>query len=124
MTIKLPKIIENGFVQMINELIAKERHPDYLKQVLVDFDKYQEAFDNAFSLENSNEKVYKFRVNYKNKKPVWRDIEVYGNQYFVDLAEEIIFFMDWDNDHMHGFSLYEKGKYIFGQDSHFFYAPF
>ena len=124
METKLPKIIKDDFLEMINQQIENGNNVGYLKQVLVDFNQYQEAFDKAFSLENSHKKIYTFRANYKNKKPVWRDIEVYGNQYFVDFAEEIIFSMDWDNDHMHGFSLYEKGKYIFGQDSHFFYAPF
>jgi len=123
MEIKLPKIKDKEFFKSINSAIAEGRHVDYLKQVLVDFDKYQETFNNAFNLENSNKKVYTFRVNYTGKKPVWREIEVYGDQYFVELAEEIIFSMDWDNDHMHGFCLNKKGEVMFGKDSPFFYAP-
>ncbi|MDA1338019.1 MAG: hypothetical protein O2871_01515 [bacterium] len=123
MKMKPPKMMESNFLEMINGKIAKGRNVDYLKQVLVDFDEYQFLFHDAFNLENSNKKVYTFRVHYTGKKPVWREIEVYGNQYFLELAEEIIFSMDWDNDHMHGFCLNKKGEVMFSKDSPFFYAP-
>jgi hypothetical protein len=103
-----PKIQEGNFQEVINQVIAEGRHPDYLKQVLKDYEAYKQEFEWSFSDKNPKEAVYRFRVNYLLKKPVWREIELFGSQTFEDLAETIIDSMGWDNDHMHGFSFPDR----------------
>ena len=60
------------------------------------------------------------------QKPIWRDIELFGKQTFLALAEEIIDSMGWDNDHMHGFEIPEKRRKpdpFFTGSSNAFFAP-
>ena len=98
-----PKIQEGDFYKVINQAIAEERHVDYLQEVLKKYEEYKRVFDENFTDKNPREAVYKFHAVYLLKKPVWRDIEILGKQTFCHLAEEIIYSMNWDNDHMHGF---------------------
>lgn len=119
MQIKIPKIIEGDFHEIINEAINKGRHVDYLKNALKEYAQYKKVFEQALTDKNAPNQVYLFRVIYLNKRQVWRDIAVLGSQTFEDLAEAIIDSMDWDNDHMHGFSFPEKQK-----KGYFYYTPF
>lgn len=119
MQIKIPKIIEGDFYEVINSAIKKGRHIDYLKSALKEYEQYKKVFEQALTDKNPLDQVYLFRVTYLEKKPVWRDILILGSQTFEDLAEAIIDSMGWDNDHMHGFSLPEKQK-----KGYFYYTPF
>jgi len=101
----MPKIEEGDFYKNINAAIAEKRHVPYLKEVIKKYEEYKKVFEENFTDKNPREAIYKFRVTYLLKKPVWRDIEIIGKQDFYDLADEIIFSMNWENDHMHGFDL-------------------
>lgn len=100
-----PKIQEGDFQETINNAIKEGRHVNYLQAVLEKYGQYKEAFENVFTSKNPENNIYKFKATYLQKKPVWRDIELLGNQSFFDLAEEIIASMDWISDHMHGFDI-------------------
>lgn len=102
---KIPKVKEGDFYEVINGAIKENRHKEYLLKVLDDFKRYKQVFSEAFTDKNSFSSIYTFHVTYINKHPVWRDIIIKGNQTFCDLAETIIEWMGWDNDHMHGFSI-------------------
>lgn len=119
MQTKIPKIIEGDFHEVINGAIKKGRHVDYFKKTLKEYEEYKKIFLAALTDKNPSDQVYLFRVTYLNKKLVWRDIAILGSQTFEDLAEAIIDSMDWDNDHMHGFSLPAKQK-----KGYFYYTPF
>lgn len=119
MQTKIPKIIEGDFQEVINEVIQEGRHVDYLKNALKEYAQYKKVFKQALTDKNPSDQVYSFQVTYLNKKLVWRDIVILGNQTFEDLAEVIIDSMDWDNDHMHGFSLPDKQK-----KGYFYYTKF
>lgn len=102
---KLPQIQKSNFYEVINQSIKEGRHVDQLKEMLEDYKKYQQVFSEAFTDSNSLEAVYIFRAKYISDKTVWRDIAILGKQTFCDLAEAIICWMEWNNDHMHGFSI-------------------
>lgn len=102
---KLPIIEEGNFQEIIHEAQKEKRHPAYLKKIVVDYEKYRQEFSKAFIDKNPLNGVYVFRVSYIRKTPVWRDIVIFGKQTFCNLAEAIIDWMGWDNDHMHGFSM-------------------
>lgn len=121
----MPKIEEGDFYQNINNAISAKRHVLYLKEIIKQYEEYKKVFLENFSDKNPKDAVYKFRITYLLKRPVWRDIEIIGKQSFCDLADEIIFSMNWENDHMHGFDLkYSKrlGNIINGSSITFF-AP-
>lgn len=101
----MPTIKEGDFYEHINGAIAEGRHVSYLKEVIKKYEEYKKAFAENFTAKNPKNAIYEFRVNYLLKKPVWRDMEILGRQKFLDLAEEIIASMNWENDHMHGFDL-------------------
>jgi hypothetical protein len=101
----MPNIQEEDFYQNINQAITEKRHVPYLKEVIKKYEEYKKVFAENFTNKNSKEAIYRFRVIYINKKSVWRDVEILGKQNFYDLADEIIFSMNWENDHMHGFDL-------------------
>lgn len=101
----MPQIQEGDFQKVIKQAIKANRHKDYLMKVLADYDQYQQVFRDAFTDKNPLNAVYIFRATYQNKKSVWREIAIRGNQTFCKLAETIIEWMGWDNDHMHGFSM-------------------
>ena len=119
MQIKIPKIIEGDFRTVINDAIKKGRHVDYLKNALKEYDEYKRVFKESLTDKNPPDQIYLFRVTYLSKKLIWRDVAILGSQTFEDLAEAIIDSMDWDNDHMHGFSFPEKHK-----RGYFYYTPF
>lgn len=102
---KLPQIQESNFVEAINKSIKKGQHVDQLKEFLLDYEKYQKVFSDVFSDKNPLNAIYIFRVTLLCDRPVWRDIAISGKDTFCDLADTIIEWMDWDNDHMHAFSL-------------------
>lgn len=100
-----PEIIKGDFWEVINDAIKKERHVDYLKQVIKDFESYKEFFaKDAFVDFNPRGYIYQFKVTYNRQSRTWRIIEMKGNQTFEDFAEGIIESMDWVNDHMHRFA--------------------
>lgn len=106
--VRKPIISENNFYQAINDATREDRHLDYLKNVIEDYEAYKKAFAGVFTGENPADFVYRFRAVYLDKKAVWREILILGNQTFEDLAVTIITSMGWDNDHLHGFSLPQK----------------
>lgn len=121
----MPKIEEGDFYENINKAIAEKRHVSYLKEIIKKYEEYKKIFAENFTAKNPREAIYEFRVTYLLKKPVWRDIEILGKQNFGDLAEEIIFSMNWENDHMHGFDLKcsKKSDPMFTGSSITFFAP-
>lgn len=124
MNSKIPKIIEGDFHAVINKAIKENRHTDYLKNVLKEYEEYKKVFAQVFTDKNPTGNIYLFQANYLLEKPVWREIAILGNQTFNDLAEAIIYSMDWENDHMHGFSLpSKKNKGDFYYSPFTFYAP-
>lgn len=121
---KLPIIEEGDFREVIDIALKEKRHTEYLKKVLVDFEEYKQVFSQVFTTEGSLKTVYIFRFHYINKQPLWRDIAILGRQTLSNLAETVIEWMNWDNDHMHGFSLkklYEKPLSRYSEFS--LYAP-
>jgi hypothetical protein len=105
----LPVLNEGDFYQSINTAIAEKRHVEQLSGYMKEFEQYKKVFSEAFiSMDTHNPEVFTFRVVYELKRPVWRVFEIFGSQTFNDFAEAIIESMDWDNDHMHEFSLPEK----------------
>lgn len=114
---------EKDFYESINNAIKEGRHVEYLTNAIEDYEEYKKAFDQAFTDKNSPEMVYIFRVIYDLKKAVWREIIILGCQTFEDLAIAIIEAMNWDNDHMHGFSLpgvHKSKNYPIAQPHTFF----
>ena len=100
-----PKINEGDFNKYINQTISEGQHVDYLKELIKKYEEYKNEFERNFADKNPKNSVYKFRITYLSKKPIWRRIELFGKQTFLDLAETIIDSMGWDNDHMHGFEI-------------------
>ena len=100
----IPKIDEGNWKEMINQAIQENRHVDYLKKVLSDYEKYKRKFQDAITQKNPKDDIYCFRVTYLRGKNTWRDIEISGQQNFEKFASTIIKSMDWIEDHMHGFS--------------------
>jgi len=101
----MPKIKEGDFQKSINQAIDADRHVKYLEEVLKKYDSYKKTFEEIFTSGNPEKQIYKFKVTYLRKKLVWRDIEITGEQTFLDLTEKIIDSMGWLNDHMHGFDI-------------------
>ena len=123
---KKPIINEGDFHNVIEEAMKENRHVDYLKKVLQDYEIYKQFFETVFTDKNSPDDLYHFRANYLSKRPVWRDIVILGSQIFADLAEAIVYGMDWENDHMHGFGLPKdmtKKNWMFFTTTNVFYAP-
>lgn len=125
-----PVIIEDGFYDMIHGVIAGKRHVSYLRGVLKNYEKYKVFFVSAFTTEKDIDNICLFRVTYSRSSPfwqkvVWREFEVFSQLTFCDLAESIIWSMDWQNDHMHGFNLRdpEKKQWYFFDSRYTFYAP-
>lgn len=100
-----PKINEGDFKKVINVDIKKGRHADYLQHILESYEWYKKGFSALFAHEENPEAVYVFKVIYKNKKKVWRTLEIKGKQTFEQLAKGIVRSMGWDYDHMHGFTV-------------------
>ncbi|MFH1610974.1 MAG: hypothetical protein ABIA91_03745 [Patescibacteria group bacterium] len=125
--ISKPKIKDKDFYKTINDVVGEGRHVEYFDEVLKKYEEYKQEFEKVFTNENTEDAIYKFRFVYLLKKLVWRDIEILGSQDFLDIAEEIIESMGWENDHMHGFDLPEKNKkadpYFTGSSISFF-APY
>lgn len=118
---QLPVLDEGDFYDSINKAISEKRHVEQLRGYLKEFEQYKKIFTEAFiPMDTHNPEVFTFRVVYELKHPVWRIFEVLGNQTFNDLAEAIIESMNWDNDHLHEFSLPEKrGKALW-----YSYSPY
>ena len=118
----LPILDEGDFYKSINTAIAQKRHVEQLRQYIREFEQYKKVFSEAFVPVDmlANTEVFTFRVVYELKGPVWRVFEVLGSQTFNDLAEAVIESMDWDNDHMHEFSLPEKR----GKSLSYWFSPY
>ena len=121
---KLPVIEEGDFREVIGTAFKEKRHVSYLKKVLIDFEEYKKVFSQVFTTENPLQVVYIFRFHYIDKRPVWRDIAILGKQTLSNLAETVIDWMDWDNDHMHAFSLKKLHEKSLSRYTEFsLYAP-
>lgn len=120
-----PKIKEGNFYKEINKAINEDRHVEYLRQYLKDYEKYKKFFDQALTDQNPKRQVYTFKVTYLLKKPVWRIFEICGSQRFDKLAEAVIDSMEWYCDHMYGFSFPDPTTKVrrFGPSPFVFYAP-
>jgi hypothetical protein len=103
-----PTIDEGNFHDVINKAMNEKCHVDYLKKVRKDYENYKKFFDSAIIDRKQPPTVYKFKVEYLLKKPVWRIFEICGVQDLDIFAEAIIDSMQWCNDHMHGFSFPTK----------------
>lgn len=101
------------------------KHKDYLREVLNDFSVYKKKMDNIFCVTQSPNFVYHFRALYrKSRKTIWRDIETLGKNSLYAFAEAIICSMDWENDHMHGFSSLIKNRGMYNTYTEFsIFAP-
>lgn len=73
--------------------------------MLAEYEWYKAEFSKVFSTGQLRDSIYTFRVVYKLKKGVSRDIEILGDQYFEKLARAIVKSMGWRYDHMHGFTV-------------------
>lgn len=103
---KIPEINEDDFKKTLSNARKSSEHKEYLDKVLVDYDRYVKDFTKAFTIKNDLYSVYIFRATYLNsEKPIWRELALLGKHTFDDLADEIIWWMSWDNDHMHAFVL-------------------
>lgn len=100
----IPKIKEGDFYESINRAIAEKRHVNYLKSCIKNFENYKKFFELALTDKNPEMQIYTFKVKYLLQNSVWRVFEICGCQYLDELANAIIDSMDWENDHMHGFS--------------------
>ena len=120
-----PQIDEGNFYETINQAIAEKQHVDYLKQSIKEYEDYKEFFNDALTDKNPWNQVYTFKVIYLLKRPIWRIFEVSGLQNFNQFAEAIIDSMDWDNDHMHGFSLpdHKQKNWQYYLSRYTIYAP-
>lgn len=122
-----PIVQEDDFYKVINRAIAEGRHVQYLQDVLKKYEEYKREFDKRLTEKNPVDVIYVFRVTYLSKKPVIREIEIYGRQTFDDLANEIIASMKWENDHMHGFEFLpraERDDPFFTGSQIAFFAPY
>ncbi|MBI5733587.1 MAG: hypothetical protein HY973_01415 [Candidatus Kerfeldbacteria bacterium] len=126
-TALFPKIKnEVDFYKSIRAVIAEKRHVNYLQDVIQQYEDYKQMFAGVFIPPNDHyNSVFRFRVDYLLKHPVWRVFEILGCQSFNELAMSIIDYMDWANDHMHAFYLPEKtGKSIsYEYTKYGIYAP-
>lgn len=107
---KEPSIGESDFYASIERGVAQGNHVEYLREVVSKYEHYKKEFAKIFTDKNPVKGIYTFRVRYRNKKMVWRDIELPGNYNFEDLAQGIIDSMGWVNDHMHGFEISEYDR--------------
>ena len=109
--ISLPKIKGGDFLPTINKAIKEGRHVDYLHQYLKDFERYKKFFlEEGLTRDQPSEEIYLFRAEYLKsspfwRKPAWRKVEIFGSQDFELLADEIIYSMGWNNDHLHCFHI-------------------
>jgi hypothetical protein len=107
-TRKIPKIEEGDFKQIIKNAMKTSEYKEYLDKVLVDYAEYEKVFANALTDKNDLNSVYVFKVTYLNSnREIWRELAILGKHAFDDLADEIIWWMSWENDHLHAFMLKE-----------------
>ena len=100
-----PKIEEGNFRAAIAKAIKQDRHVEYLKEVLREYEWYRNEFSKIFSSDQPARAIYRFRIDYLLKRGVSRDIEILGMQTFEKLARLIVKSMGWYYDHMHGFTV-------------------
>lgn len=102
----MPTIEEGNFKQSVKDAIKTSRHKAYLEKVLIDYDKYVKVFADVFVDKYNLNSVYVFKAKYLNSsKLIWRELALLGKHTLDDLADEIIWWMSWENDHMHAFIL-------------------
>lgn len=108
----VPKMKDEApFLKGVREAIKAGRHTDYLRRMLEEYEAYKSFFLDAFAERDTDASfstVFKFRVEYRLKHPIWREFEVVGNQSFEEFSEAIIESMDFANDHLHAFFFPEK----------------
>ena len=100
-----PKIKEGDFREVISSAIAENRHVDYLRAVLENYEWYQKEFTKVFAHNGEPTAIYIFRAVYERESKIWREIEILGSQTFEKLAKMIVSGMKWHYDHMHGFTI-------------------
>lgn len=122
-----PEIDEGDFHEGIQRAITEKRHVGYLRGVLKDYAAYQRYFDGVFTNQQPLDSMYQFRVTYQLKPKTWREIEILGLQTLNDLAMGIVHSMDWQNDHMHGFSFprldRKQRELVYGISPFVIFAP-
>ncbi len=95
---------EKSFYTSINKAIIEGQHVDQLKDIIREYEDYRHIMSEVFIKgEREFDQIFKFRVTYLLKKPVWREFEVDGYQSLDEFADGIVDSMDWDNDHLHAF---------------------
>jgi hypothetical protein len=95
---------EKSFYTSINKAIARGEHVQGLKQIIKEYEDYKSYMSGVFEKsEPAYQDIFKFRVEYLMKKPVWRVFEVEGCQSFEEFSNSIIDSMGWANDHLHAF---------------------
>lgn len=108
----IPKIKgEAAFLRSIRDSIDAGSHVDYVKHALEEYDEYKRFFHGVFigcDYDVAQTTVFRFRVEYRLKHPVWREFEIVGNESLEEFAEAIIESMDFANDHLHSFFFPEK----------------
>lgn len=97
-----PKIRNREFESIAKKMITKSDHSDYMRVALKEYQSYLRFMDKAF-LDEPDDRLYTIRATYRQKKGLWREIEIHGRQSLADLASCIIESMDWMEDHLHGF---------------------
>lgn len=116
-----PKITHGTeFTSEIKSLIAKGEHVDYFKELIRQFEYYQNVFEKIFTEPNqakkTNNMAYSFLVQYKGmggggkKTLAIREFDILDNQTLEDLAKCIVLSMGWVYDHMHGYELIGKKR--------------
>lgn len=111
---------EAQFRSDMENLIAKGEHADYFKELIRQFDHYQNVFEKIFTDPNQASRtknmVYDFWVQYMGmggggkKTLATREFEILGYQTLEELAKHIVLSMGWVYDHMHGYELVGKKR--------------
>ncbi len=115
---------ERSFYKSINAVISEDRHADYLKDIIKEYEDYKKEFELNFTDRRFKDEIYIFKVSYIQKKHVWRMFEISGSQTFEDLSNAIVDSMLWQNDHLHGFSLPNpRAKREMEMSPYTFYSP-
>ena len=104
---KIPTISgAKEFMDDMNRLIPETKdkfNKSYFEQWVKDFENYKDIYSKILTTTNKLNDYYSFRISYTLKTPVWREILCLGSDNLDELAEELIYSMGWDNDHLHQF---------------------
>jgi len=99
----LPQLRDRGFKEVMNTMIAKGRHGERMQQLLDDHRVYVDFMEKKGFINRANGDIFTIVARFSGRSPVWRKIEIRGDQTLADLATSIIHSMGWQEDHLHGF---------------------